>query len=177
MLSVPLIAIYVVAVCLTATVLIMSGLYLFRRMKYNRRCRHLADQRMQLLRILLGLAYVHQSNPPLFVKKFYEEVHIGRLECYDMICECPEQEQLKQAQRDLGLKKRDFLLCLLLSKGFTPQELSVVYGMNNYNSIYVRFSRIRKHCRLRMSEESKFMRRNTPLRFGRKSIRDPDSML
>lgn len=150
-----MIAIYVIAVCLTATVLAVSGFYLFRRIKYYRRYRHLAEQRMQLLRVLLGLAYVHQSNPQLFVKKFYEEVNIGRLECYDVICECLEQKQLEDAQHDLGLKKKDVLLCLLLNKGFTPQELSVVYGMNNYNSIYVRFSRIRKHCRLKMSEEMK----------------------
>ena len=150
-----MIAIYVIAVCFTATVLVVSCFHLFRRIKYYRRCRHLADQRMHLLRVLLGLAYVHQSNPQLFVKKFYEEVNIGRLECYDVICECLEQKQLEEAQQDLGLKKRDVLLCLLLNKGFTPQELSVVYGMNNYNSIYVRFSRIRKHCRLKMSEETK----------------------
>ncbi len=150
-----MIAIYVIAACIPATGLVMLGFHLFRRVKYYRRCRHLADQRMQLLRVLLGLAYVHQSNPQLFVKRFYEEVNIGRLECYDVICECLEQRQLEEAQNDLGLKKRDVLLCFLLHKGFTPQELSVIYGMNNYNSIYVRFSRIRKHCRLKMSEETK----------------------
>lgn len=118
--------------------------YALRRIKYYRRCRYLAEGRMRLFRRLLELAYLYRSNPVLFQKKFCEEVSIDRLQCCDIICGDRELKQLREVDSNPALKNRDILLCILLEKGFTPQELSVIYGMNNYNSIYVRLSRIRK---------------------------------
>ena len=143
-----MITIYVIAVIFMATVFVMLGRYTIGRIRCYRRSRHLANQRMQLLRRLLQLAYVYSPNPALFLKKFREEVSIGHLECCDVICNYAEQRQLdamKSCKRPL--KSQDVLLCILLNKGFTPQELSVIYGMSNCNSIYVRCSRIRKQCR------------------------------
>ena len=103
---------------------------------------------MQLLRRLLRLAYVYGPNPALFLKKFQEEVSIGHLECCDVICNYTEQRQLEAVRTNSqAVKNQDVLLCILINKGFTPQELRVMYGMTNYNSIYVRYSRIRKFCK------------------------------
>ncbi len=104
-------------------------------------------QRMKLLRRLLSHAYVYNYDPELFLRKFQEEVHISRLDSGDVICTHAEQKRLKRLHRlkhDQPIKNQDLLLCILLDKGFTPQELSVVFGMKNINSIYVRYSRIRK---------------------------------
>ncbi|WP_295940241.1 hypothetical protein [uncultured Alistipes sp.] len=138
----------IIAVIITATALIVSGCYAVRRMQHYRRSRHLAWQRMQLLRKLLDLAYVYGSNPPLFLKRFREEVNINHLNCYDVICDYADQQQIDAMKlRNLSIKDQDILLCILLNKGFTPQELSVIYGTASCNSIYVRCSRIRKQCR------------------------------
>lgn len=118
--------------------------YALGRIRYYRRCRYLAEGRLRLFRRLLELAYLYRSNPALFQQKFYEEVSIERLECCDILCGNRELKQLQEVDSNPALKNRDILLCILLEKGFTPQELSVVYGMNNYNSIYVRLSRIRR---------------------------------
>lgn len=73
---------------------------------------------------------------------------IGHLECCDVICNYTEQRQLEAVRTNSqAVKNQDVLLCILINKGFTPQELSVMYGMTNYNSIYVRYSRIRKFCK------------------------------
>lgn len=142
-----MIPLYVIAVVVTATAFLLLGRYVVGRIRCYRRSRHLASQRMQLLRRLLQLAYVYSPNPALFLKKFREEVSIGHLECCDVICNYAEQRQLNAMKlRRRPLKNQDVLLCILLNKGFTPQELSVIYGMSNCNSIYVRCSRIRKHC-------------------------------
>lgn len=143
-----MIPLFFIAAVFAATALVVSCRYLIRRVRHYRRSRHLAWQRMQLLRRLLQLAYVYGPNPALFLKKFQEEVSIGHLECCDVICNYSEQRQLEAVKsNNRTVKNRDALLCILINKGFTPQELSVVYGMSNYNSIYVRYSRIRKHCR------------------------------
>ena len=138
----------IIAVLFTATALIVSYRYIVGRVRYYRRSHHLAGQRMQLLRRLLRLAYAYGSNPAVFLKKFQEEVSISHLECCDIICNYTEQQQLETLRiNSQTVKNQDVLLCILIKKGFTPQELSVIYGMTNYNSIYVRYSRIRKFCK------------------------------
>ena len=138
----------IIAVLIPATALVMSCRYIIGRLRHYRRSSHLARQRMQLLRRLLRLAYVYGPNPALFLKKFQEEVSIGHLECCDVICNYTEQRQLEAVRTNSqAVKNQDVLLCILINKGFTPQELSVMYGMTNYNSIYVRYSRIRKFCK------------------------------
>lgn len=109
---------------------------------------------MQLLRRLLNLAYVYGYNPELFMNKFREEVNISHLHYCDVICNYDDQKQLTlMAARKDPLKNQDALLFILLNKGFTPQELSVIYGMASCNSIYVRCSRIRKRYRMVKTEE------------------------
>lgn len=133
-------------IALLGTLLGCGGLgwYAIGRISYYRRCRYLAEGRLRLFRRLLELAYLYRSNPVLFQHKFLEEVSIERLECCDILCGNRELKQLQEVDSNPALKNRDILLCILLEKGFTPQELSIVYGMNNYNSIYVRLSRIRR---------------------------------
>lgn len=143
-----MIPLYVFAAFAAATALVVLFRYLVRRLRDYRRISHLARQRMQLLRRLLTLAYVFGSNPALFLKKFREEVDIRRLESCDVLCNYQDQRQLESRKADgHTLNRQDMLLCILLEKGFTPQELSVMYGMKNHNSIYVRHARIRKKSR------------------------------
>ena len=144
----------IIAVLITATALVMSFRYIIGRVKHYRRSNHLAKQRMQLLRRVLKLAYGYGSNPALFLKKFQEVVRIGHLECCDVICNYTELQQLEAVRTSSqAVKNQDLLLCILINKGFTPQELSVMYGMTNYNSIYVRYSRIRKCCKNAKAED------------------------
>lgn len=135
----------IIAATFAATLAIVSLLHLIGRVRHYRRSHYLADQRLRLLRQLLKHAYQYGSNPALFLKKFQEEVSIGHLESYDVICTYGEQRQIASRKHcGQSLKNHDLLLCILHDKGFTPQELSVVFGMKNCNSIYVRYSRIRK---------------------------------
>jgi hypothetical protein len=102
---------------------------------------------MTLLRRLLSHAYIYNYNPEMFLRKFQEEVHISQLHYSDVICTNTEKRWIKRLNRlkyDQPIKNQDILLYILLDNGFTPQELSVVFGMKNINSIYVRYSRIRK---------------------------------
>lgn len=140
-------ALSVITLLLVATLLVTAGCYALKRIRARHRKAHLAEQRIRLLRRLLELAYVYGYDPALFLKRFREEMHINHLECCDVLYDEADRRQFDAMRSGrLPITEKDMAMCILLEKGFTAQEISVIYGTRDCNSIYVRHSRIRKKC-------------------------------
>ncbi|GHV01684.1 hypothetical protein FACS1894159_09870 [Bacteroidia bacterium] len=121
--------------------------YLLRMRQSRRKCRYcsrqtihrqLADNRLELLRHIIELSYVHKPRKNLFYDKVCEMVHISELKRRNII----DFDAAKTSSCDLPLRGKDLEFFCLLQEGFTQRELSVVYDMSNPHSIYVKKHRI-----------------------------------
>lgn len=102
--------------------------------------------RLALIRELINLAFLYGHDTDLFYRKFIQTVGISSLK-EKHIFEIPEEvsenaEQL--ALREKRLSEEEIEMCNLEKCGFTDEELCILYGYKNKNSIYVRRYRINR---------------------------------
>jgi len=94
----------------------------------------------------MAIAPLYENAREVFYEKFLEVVNIKELTDHHLV----HLEALALTSEDKweiqsrGLTREEIILYCLMKLGMTPQELSIVYGIRNVNTIYVRCHRIRK---------------------------------
>jgi len=101
-------------------------------------CSELADNRLELLRRIIELAYIHEPHKDIFYNKVCELVGIAELKRRHIV----DFEAYRKLHGKSPLGKDDLEFHCLLEAGFTPKELGVIYGHSNPVSIYVKKHRI-----------------------------------
>ncbi len=97
--------------------------------------------RLALIRKLISLAHVYEHDKELFYKKFVETVDTSTLRKHEVI------EMVGQDQNNLptsSIEPKDVELFCLKEQGFTTEELCVIFGLKNPNSLYVKLHKLRK---------------------------------
>ncbi len=97
--------------------------------------------RLALIRKLISLAHVYEHDKELFYKKFVETVDTSTLrkhEVFEMVF--PNQNNLPTS----SIEQKDVELFCLKEQGFTTEELCVILGLKNPNSLYVKLHKLRK---------------------------------
>ncbi|MDR2936463.1 MAG: hypothetical protein LBU80_03870 [Rikenellaceae bacterium] len=105
-----------------------------------------SHRRLALIRELIGLAFLYGHDTELFYRRFIQAVGIRSLK-EKQIIGIPEEvlenaEQL--ALREGRLSEAEIEMCSLEKCGFTDEELCILYGYKNKNSIYVKRCRINR---------------------------------
>ncbi len=104
----------------------------------------LQERRLLLFRKLVDHSYEQQGNTAVFYKKFCEEINIRNLRKYQLI-----DRELKVPTGSVGfgesgkLSSEDYEFLHLARAGFTNRELSMIFGLTNSQSVYVKRHRIK----------------------------------
>ena len=109
-----------------------------RRRVGKKDCSELADNRLELLRKIIELAYLHEHHKNIFYSKVCELVNIAELKRHPIV----DFEAYCKHHSKSPLGKDDSEFHCLLEAGFTLKELGVIYGHSNPISIYVKKHRI-----------------------------------
>lgn len=114
-----------------------------------------SHQRFLFIRKLISLAFIYEHNTDLFHKKFVEMVNIKTLKRRQIInpMNIISNDEFIASLKDKGLTEWELEICYLTELGFTAQELCVIYGLKNINSIYVKRHRIKKKLKAEASHE------------------------
>ncbi len=109
-------------------------------------------QFMLLIREMIDMAYVYESDTDKFYQKFREKISVESLRDRgiiepDMLLHKPHYHRMCSE-----LKREDAELWALLKAGFKTRELMVIYGHTNINSVYVKINRLRKRLNRKMRE-------------------------
>ncbi len=109
---------------------------------------HLARHRLLLIRRMIDLAFTYSHDEKIFYRKFCDEVTIKALKSHKVVnvSEHAIAEGSPAEAAKGNLSSGDVEMCCMIQEGFSPQELSVVYGLKNTNSIYVKRHRLK--CKL-----------------------------
>lgn len=124
-------------------VLVVCLFFHLQTLKHKRekeRLKEQAESRLLYIRSLSDILYTYQRKPEQLCERLYEEMAVNKLLSYRVI----EDRSDEQFDPALKLNKKDRLLYLLVEDGFTPRELCVLMELNNMNSVYVKYHRIRK---------------------------------
>lgn len=100
----------------------------------------LASARLNYIRILIDLVYTYSHRPEQLLKMLQTEMSIKKLLC----CHVIEDGTESLVPQEIRVAKNDKLLYQLHEEGFTPRELCVIFGLNNLNSVYVKYHRMNK---------------------------------
>lgn len=104
----------------------------------------LQERRLLLFRKLVDHSYEQQGNTAVFYKKFCEEINIRNLRKYQLI-----DREMKVPTGSVGFGKNgkltseDCEFLYLVREGFTNRELSMIFGLTNSQSVYVKRHRIK----------------------------------
>lgn len=115
-----------------------------------------SHQRFLFIRKLISLAFIYGHDTDLFHKKFVEMVNIKTLKRRQIIhpMNFIPNDEFIESLKDKGLTEWEIEICCLTELGFTAQELCVIYGLKNINSIYVKRHRIKKKLKGEASPEA-----------------------
>ncbi len=102
--------------------------------------RRLADNRLRLLRRVIGLSYLYKNQPMVFSQKFYNEIQVEKLKDAGII---PHNHHFAR----LCHNENELFLCGLIDAGFSRKELCVIFDLKSINCFYVKFHRIKKRLR------------------------------
>lgn len=123
-----------------AVVLLVCGWAFASSRRRRRDAEASASDRLHYIRILMDLVYTYSHRPEQLVGLLRAEMSIGKLLC----CHVVEDGTARFAPEQLRANRNDKLLYQLHEAGFTPRELCVIFGLNNLNSVYVKYHRMNK---------------------------------
>lgn len=104
------------------------------------------EARLAFIREIAQIAFNYGHDNALFRKKVFEVLSVDSLVEKDVVKmeESILEEDMREALKERKLSDKEFELCCLLEHGFSKEELTVILGLNNTNSIEVKKSRIKK---------------------------------
>lgn len=151
----------------------LCGLLFPSFVKEYQQSKHISECRLNHLKYLIHLCYLHESKKEIFYRKFKESITIEELKKNYIVNFAYTPEQIAnyilynnilsgnanidydpaETSRKLlierisgSLSDKEMEMLSLLASGFTPKELNVVFGMKHHMSISVKIHRIRKKC-------------------------------
>lgn len=134
------------AILCFALIVHLLAVYLFCRIRALKqkietdRLKEQAESRLRYIRSLLDMVYTYQRKPEQLLVHLREEMSVNKLLSYHII----EDRCNEVFDPALKIGKKDQILYLLLEEGFTSRELCVMLELNNLNSVYVKYHRVRK---------------------------------
>ncbi len=138
-------AIFFVCVCSATAIGVVAGEVVnMRRRRRLRKYLRQITRLIQLTRDTIDLAYIYNDNPEKFYSKFLEQINVSSLRERGII----DSDILLHSRLHKFIYKklpnRDAELWVLRKTGFTARELTIIYNLNNINSIYVKLYRLNK---------------------------------
>lgn len=113
---------------------------------YKHRLKRTGDTavaRLYYIRKLMDLVYTYSHRPEQLLRLLQTEMSIKKLLCYHVVEDATDGLIPDEAR----VSKNDRLLYQLHKEGFSPRELCVIFGLNNLNSVYVKYHRMNKRLR------------------------------
>lgn len=117
------------------------------------------DRHKGFIKELIRIAFVFGHDKNLFHKKVFEAFNVNSLKEKGIVQieEDLLEEDLRNALNEHKLSEKEFELCCLLAQGFSPDEITVMLGLKNSRSVYVKQSRINKKLKAEASQEIMFV--------------------
>lgn len=103
------------------------------------------DHNIELLRQITGICSRFGHNKDLFFRKISEIIRINSLKEKEIIHirESEFDRDIQEAIKNNKLSKSDMDLLFLMQQGFLYEEISVILGYKNVNSVYAKHSRLK----------------------------------
>lgn len=118
--------------------------------KAHNRTTDLAQARLLYIRSTIHLVYTYSHQPELMLQHLKTEMSIRKILNYRII----EDHCERMVDDRPEIRQPDKLLYMLHKEGFTPQELCVIFNLNNLNTVYVKCHRVRQKLKSRKDDSS-----------------------
>lgn len=124
--------------CDAIAVAIFCRFYADAQKRKNRNAELLARNRLIYIRFLVDTVYLYCNQPKQLTDHLKTEMSVEKMIAYHIL------DQDVEIPDGIKCKDRDWLLRELYRKEFSAQQLVIMFGLSNVNSVYVKSCRINK---------------------------------
>ena len=125
-------------VCDLIGVAIFCRHFIVKQKRKSRDAEILARNRLIYIRFMVDTVYLHCNRPQQLVDNMKKEMTIEKMIAYNIL------DHDTKIPDGIKCKDRDWLLRELYRKEFSAQQLVIMFGLSNVNSVYVKCCRINK---------------------------------
>ncbi len=118
-----------------------------------------SEEPIGFVKELIRIVYAFGGNKDLFHKKVIEVLDVNSLKEKGIVQieDGVLSERLRRALNEKKLSEKEYVLCCLWEQGFSPKEITLMLGLKNNRSVYVKQSRIKKKLRGEAAPQAVFV--------------------
>lgn len=126
-----------IIIILLGFVAVLLGIIIFLT-NLIKQWKQVAVNRLNLLRRIIDLMFVHKGQPLVFLKKAHNEIYFRNLLNAKII---PWNKSYRNLSKN---EEAECFLCELIKNGFSRKEVCEIFELKNVGCLYVKFHRAKR---------------------------------